>query len=87
MKGNTSNALEHTMTLQDATRTATVRARHLKLPTCPLCGDTLLAPMLAEHVNERVVHNHWACESCGHTFRKSFEFATRIERAPCVCDA
>jgi hypothetical protein len=32
----------------------------------------LLAPLLAEHVSARHVRNHWACESCGHTFRKSF---------------
>jgi hypothetical protein len=34
----------------------------------------LLAPLLAEHVNAAHVRNHWACESCGHTFRKSFTF-------------
>jgi ribosomal protein S27AE len=44
------------------------------VPACPQCGDTLLAPLLAEHVNAGLVHNHWACESCGHTFRKAHEF-------------
>ena len=34
----------------------------------------LLAPLLAEHVNAHHVRNHWVCESCGHTFRKSYEF-------------
>ena len=48
---------------------------HFRLPLCPQCGDTLLAPLLAEHVDARTVRNHWACESCGHTFRKSHEFA------------
>jgi hypothetical protein len=68
------------MTLQNAPHPASPRAYpHLraKLPTCPLCGDLLLAPMAAEHVNEHVVHNHWACESCGHTFRKSVTFLLR----------
>jgi hypothetical protein len=37
----------------------------------------LLAPMMAEHVSERLVHNHWACEACGYTFRRSFAFETR----------
>ena len=50
------------------------QAEHVRLPTCPQCGDMLLAPLLAEHVSERHVRNHWACESCGHTFRKSFKF-------------
>jgi hypothetical protein len=41
----------------------------------------LLAPLLAEHENG-LVHNHWACESCGHTFRKSHEFdAAALEDA------
>ena len=58
---------------------------HLRLPTCPLCGEMLLAPMLAEHVSGSLVHNHWACESCGYTFRKSFEFVPR--REPIACNA
>ena len=74
------------MTLHDATRTATLRPANLKLPNCPLCGDTLLAPMMAEHVSERLVRNHWACECCGYTFRKSFEFAPRRDPA-FLCDA
>lgn len=52
--------------------TAVRPAGHVRLPTCPQCGDMLLAPLLAEHVSARHVRNHWACESCGHTFRKSF---------------
>ena len=44
-----------------------------------------LAPMMAEHVSESVVRNHWACETCGYTFRKSFEFVPR--REPFVCNA
>lgn len=50
-------------------------AAHVRLPACPQCGDMLLAPLLAEHVNSSHVRNHWACESCGHTFRRSFKFA------------
>jgi ribosomal protein S27AE len=72
------------MTLQNAPRTAVSGTPRLKLPTCPLCGDMLLAPMMAEHVSERLVRNHWACESCGYTFRRSFEFEPRREL---VCDA
>ena len=63
------------MRLHEAMGTAAVQARHVRLPTCPECHDTLLAPLLAEHVSPRLVHNHWVCESCGHSFRDSFEFA------------
>ena len=50
--------------------------RNVRLPSCPQCGDMLLAPLLSQHVSPRLVHNHWACESCGHTFRRSHEFGT-----------
>lgn len=49
------------------------RSSHVRLPTCPECGDMLLAPLLAEHVHPGHVRNHWVCEACGHSFRKSFK--------------
>ncbi len=49
-------------------------AGHTRLPACPQCNDLLLAPLLAEHVNAHHVRNHWVCESCGHSFRKSTTF-------------
>jgi ribosomal protein S27AE len=61
------------MTLQNLCK-ASSGARPVRLPACPQCGDMLLAPLLAEHVTAGLVHNHWVCESCGHTFRKSHEF-------------
>ena len=68
------------MTLQNAMCKASSRARHVRLPACPECHDMLLAPLLAEHVSARLVHNHWVCECCGHAFRKSHEFeATRFD--------
>ena len=60
------------MTLHHAACTAAPLSRSINLPACPQCGDMLLAPLLAEHVSAQHVRNHWACESCGHTFRKSF---------------
>jgi hypothetical protein len=68
---------DFSMTLHRVSCTAAPHVHHFRLPTCPQCGDMLLAPLLAEHVNERLVHNHWVCESCGHAFRKSFSVAAR----------
>jgi hypothetical protein len=36
----------------------------------------LLAPLLSEHEDAGLVHNHWVCEACGHSFRKSHAFRT-----------
>jgi len=66
------------MTLQNAMCKASSRQGHVRLPACPQCGDMLLAPLLAEHVSAGLVQNHWVCESCGHSFRKSHEFEARI---------
>ena len=63
------------MRLNDAMGTAAVQARHVRLPTCPECGEMLLAPLLAQHVSAQLVHNHWVCESCGHSYLDSFTFA------------
>jgi len=59
------------MTLRCATLSSVPQPR-FRLPHCPECDDMLLAPMLAQHVSPQLVHNHWVCESCGHTFRKEF---------------
>lgn len=73
------------MLLHDVRTTASEsfasKARTLRLPHCPQCGDVLLAPLLAEHVDASHVRNHWVCEACGHAFRKSHTFAIRIEEA------
>ena len=70
------------MRVHTGMHTVAGRASHVRLPTCPKCGDMLLAPLLAEHVSEHHVRNHWACEACGHTFRRSFQFeAISLETA------
>jgi len=71
------------VTLQDIIGEASCEARAVRLPACPQCGDMLLAPLLAEHVSAGLVHNHWVCESCGHSFRKAHEFeAAALAEAP-----
>ena len=66
------------MTPQDMIGKASREVRAVRLPACPQCGDMLLAPLLAEHVSAGLVHNHWVCESCGHSFRKTHEFEATV---------
>ena len=69
------------MTLQDIGK-ASCKARAVRLPACPQCGDMLLAPLVAQHVRAGLVHNHWVCEACGHSFRKAYAFeATGFDEA------
>jgi predicted RNA-binding Zn-ribbon protein involved in translation (DUF1610 family) len=67
------------MLLHDPSPTARPLSRSVRLPHCPQCGDSLLAPLLAELVEPRHVRNHWVCESCGHSFRKSHTFALSVD--------
>ena len=73
-EGKTAHG-DFAMTLQNAICKASPSGRRVRLPSCPQCADTLLAPLLAEHVSASLVHNHWVCESCGHSYRDSFTFA------------
>jgi ribosomal protein S27AE len=42
--------------------------RHLERPTCPRCGDAVLAAEAATLVARGLVRNSWSCDSCGHDF-------------------
>lgn len=44
---------------------------------CAECGAELIAPMWAEHLDERNVRNLWSCEACGYEFETSVHFPRR----------
>lgn len=44
---------------------------------CAQCGATLIAPIWAEHLDERNVRNVWSCEACGYQFETSIYFPVR----------
>jgi hypothetical protein len=50
------------------------------MPTCPHCGDVLVAPTSAAFAGAGWVRHLWACDECGHTFRTSVKFAVRRVR-------
>lgn len=41
---------------------------------CAQCGAALIAPIWAEHLNDRHVRNLWTCEACGYQFETSVYF-------------
>jgi transposase-like protein len=49
--------------------------RYLPRPHCPRCGDTLVAPEMAEFLGSGRIRNSWICESCTHAFRMLVEIA------------
>jgi ribosomal protein L37AE/L43A len=50
------------------------------LNLCAQCGAVLIAPIWAEHLNDRHVRNLWSCESCGYQFETSAYFPVLDER-------
>ena len=59
-----------------SSRRIAAQAGHPRLPSCPQCGDDVLAPLMAEHVSARHVRNHWVCEGCGFAFLNSVRVAS-----------
>jgi ribosomal protein L37AE/L43A len=41
---------------------------------CAQCGAELIAPIWAEHLDERHVRKLWSCEACGYQFETSVYF-------------
>jgi ribosomal protein S27AE len=41
------------------------RAAMRRMPTCPQCGDMLLAPEHSEFHGAGRIQHFWSCESCG----------------------
>ncbi len=48
-----------------------------ELTPCAQCGDPLIAPTWAEHVNERCVRHLWECEACGYKFETAVYLRAR----------
>jgi ribosomal protein L37AE/L43A len=69
------------MTLQAFAPTSSYRRQHPAMPECPRCGDTVLAPEIAEHVSPRQVRHIWSCDSCGAGFATSVDLSAVIGRA------
>jgi ribosomal protein L37AE/L43A len=44
------------------------------LNLCAQCGAELVAPIWAEHLDERRVRHLWSCEACGYQFETSVYF-------------
>ena len=55
--------------------------RYLERPSCPRCGDSLLAAEVSELVDRGHIRHSWLCDSCG------YDFVTTVQlSAIAVCD-
>jgi transposase-like protein len=60
-------------------QTAALKAigHRFAMPTCPQCGDWLVAPAKAAFAGAGWVRHMWCCEECGYAFRTSVKYGVR----------
>ena len=55
--------------------------RYLSNPSCPHCGNHLVAAEASEFLRDGHIRHSWACEECGQEFKTSVEL-TRAADLP-----
>jgi hypothetical protein len=53
--------------------------RYLSNPSCPRCGNHLVAAEASEFLRDGHIRHSWACESCGHDFQTAVRLAEEPE--------
>jgi transcription elongation factor Elf1 len=53
--------------------------RYLSNPSCPRCGNHLVAAEASEFLSDGHIRHSWACESCGHDFQTAVTLAESVE--------
>ena len=53
--------------------------RYLSNPSCPRCGNHLVAAEASEFLRDGQIRHSWACESCGHDFQTAVTLAEAPE--------
>jgi transcription elongation factor Elf1 len=63
------------MTQQSIAPLAFEFRRYMSGPSCPRCGDSLLAADSSHFVSEGRVRHDWTCDSCGAKFHTAVAMA------------
>jgi hypothetical protein len=51
--------------------------RYLGRPSCPKCGDLMMAPESSEYVKPEDVRHVWLCDGCDYPFETLITLMTR----------
>jgi transcription elongation factor Elf1 len=43
---------------------------------CPHCGDSMVAPVVSEFVDDREIRHHWECDNCGESSTTAIALTT-----------
>jgi hypothetical protein len=57
------------MTLRVTVPTSYIHERYLGRPSCPKCGELLMAPEYSECLSRNDVRHAWVCDKCDYGFQ------------------
>jgi len=63
------------MSLQSPAPLAFEYRRYLGSPSCPRCGNYLVAAEASEFLSDGHIRHSWACEGCGQEFQTAVSLA------------
>ena len=70
------------MTLRVTVPTSYIHERYLGRPSCPKCGELLMAPEYSECLDRNDVRHVWMCDKCDYGFETLIRFnALKCEQA------
>jgi hypothetical protein len=62
------------MTLRVAVPTSYIHERYFGRPSCPKCGELLMAPEYSECLNRNDIRHGWICDKCDYGFQTLIRF-------------
>ena len=65
---------EFRMTLRVTVPTSYIHERYLGRPSCPKCGELLMAPEYSQCLDRNDVRHVWMCDKCDYGFETLLRF-------------
>jgi hypothetical protein len=65
------------MTSHSAVPMDFVHERYLGRPSCPKCGELIMAPECSVYIKGGGIHHTWTCDGCVYEFKTLIKFPKR----------
>jgi hypothetical protein len=72
------------MTLRVAKHMCFAHERYFGRPSCPKCGNLMMAPESSECLNGDDIRHSWICDGCDYPFKTLTSFARAAATEPCL---
>ena len=68
------------MTLRVTVPTSFIHERYLGRPSCPKCGELLMAPEYSQCLDRNDVRHVWLCDKCHYGFETLIRFSVASKK-------